>query len=71
VAGKDKEFRSSRKKRLISWMLRDIVSEKIYEGVSEHVKASEFESLVDRIYRRETDPYTVADETAGRMKKSI
>lgn len=71
VAGKDKEFRSSRKKRLISWMLRDIISERIQQGVSKQVKPSEFESLVERIYRRETDPYTVADEIVGRMKKNI
>lgn len=70
VAGKDKEFRSSRKKRLISWMLRDIVNERIQQGVSNQVKPSEFESLVERIYRRETDPYTVADELVGRMKKN-
>jgi LAO/AO transport system kinase len=70
VASKNKEFLASRKKRLISWMLRDIINEKIYQDVSRHIPSSEFENLVERIYKRETDPYTVADEILGRLKKS-
>jgi LAO/AO transport system kinase len=69
VAGKNQEFLASRKKRLISWMLRDIINEKIYQDVSRHIPSSEFENLVERIYKRETDPYTVADEILGRLKK--
>ena len=66
---KNQEFLDSRKKRLIYWMLRDIISEKIYQAVVQKVQASEFESLVERIYKREIDPYTVADEIVGKLKK--
>lgn len=70
VGSKSQEFKDSRKKRLISWMLRDIISEKIYQVVSQNIPESEFESLVERIFKREIDPYTVADEIVGRLKKA-
>jgi LAO/AO transport system kinase len=70
VESKSQEFIDSRKKRLISWMLRDIISEKIYQAVSQNIPESEFEILVERIFKRELDPYTVADEIVGRLKKA-
>ena len=70
VGSKSQEFIDSRKKRLISWMLRDIISEKIYQAVSQNIPESEFESLVERIFKREIDPYTVADEIVGRLKRA-
>ena len=70
VGSKSQEFIDSRKKRLISWMLRDIISEKIYQAVSQNIPESEFESLVERIFKREIDPYTVADDIVRRLKKA-
>lgn len=69
VADKDQELRDSRKKRLIPWMLMDIISEKIYRSVTQDIKASEFEDFIERIHRREIDPYTVADEIVDKLKK--
>lgn len=71
VKNKDQEFRDARKKKLISWMLRDIINEKIYDTVTQNIQASEFDSLVEKIYKREIDPYTVADEIIGRLKKIL
>ncbi len=70
VMDKDQELRDSRKKRLIPWMLMDIISEKIYHSVTQNIKASEFEDFIERIHRREIDPYTVADEIVEKLKKS-
>jgi LAO/AO transport system kinase len=70
VMDKDQELRDSRKKKLIPWMLMDIISEKIYHSVTRDIKASEFEDFIERIYRREIDPYTVADEIVEKLKKS-
>lgn len=70
VADRDQELRDSRKKRLIPWMLMDIISEKIYHFVTRDIESSEFESLIERIHRREIDPYTAADEIVEKLKKS-
>ena len=69
VVSRDKEFHARRKKRLISWMLRDIINEKIYHAVTQRVKDSEIGDFVEKIYQREVDPYTVADEIIKRLKR--
>lgn len=69
VGRKDEELQSVRKKRLISWMLMDIINDKIYQSVTQHIQPSELEILVNKIYKREIDPYTVADEIVGRLKR--
>jgi LAO/AO transport system kinase len=68
LSTRDHEMQAARKKRLISWMLKDIIREKLYKAVSDNVLESEFEDLVEKIYRRETDPYTVADLIVSRSK---
>lgn len=70
ISRRDQKFKASRKKKMISWLLKDIVSEKIYKAVAENVKISEFEGYIERIYKREVDPYTVADEIISRLKKA-
>jgi len=69
IVSRDDEFHARRKKRLISWMLRDIINEKIYHAVTQNVKASEIGVFVEKIYQREVDPYTVADEIIKRLKR--
>lgn len=68
ISDKDKAERASRKKRLISWMLKDIIAEKIYQTVAKDVRASIWEGFVEKIYKREIDPYTAAEEIVKRMK---
>ncbi len=68
ISDKDKAELESRKKRLISWMLRDIITEKIYKAVSSNVRASEWEQVVEKIYQREVDPYTVAEDIIRAMR---
>lgn len=70
VMDRTQELRDSRKKRLIPWMLMDIISEKIYHSVTQDIKASEFEEFIERIHKREIDPYTVADKIIRKLKKS-
>ena len=64
------EQKTSRKKRLISWMLKDIISDKLFRAVFSKIHDSEFEDLIEKIYRREVDPYTAADKIIGRSKKN-
>lgn len=71
VASKNQESRSARKKRLISWMLRNIIGEKIYQIVTQNVQDSEFERYVEKIYKKEVDPYTIADKIVSGLKKNI
>lgn len=69
ITNKNQELQEGRKKRRISWMLRDIIEEKIYREVSANIRDSELENYVDKIYKRELDPYTVAEEIVKRLKE--
>ncbi len=68
LAARDHEHQVARKKRLISWMLKDILRDKLFRAVSDRVPDSEFEEFVEKIYKRETDPYTIADLIISRSK---
>lgn len=68
ISNKDRTQQEARKKELISWMLKDIITEKVYQKVARHIRDSEWEEYVGRIYRREIDPYTVAERL---LRKAI
>jgi LAO/AO transport system kinase len=70
LSARDHELQASRKKKMISWMLKDIISNKLYRDVSDNIHDSEFEDLIARIYRREVDPYTAADQIIAKSKKN-
>ncbi len=71
ISGAQKEkMKRARKKRLILWMLKDIIREKIYQLINHSIKEAELEDYVDKIYKRETDPYTIADDFIKRLKDS-
>ncbi|UCE42134.1 MAG: methylmalonyl Co-A mutase-associated GTPase MeaB [Candidatus Aminicenantes bacterium] len=70
LSARNHELQAFRKKKLISWMLKDIISDKLFRAVSEKIHDSEFEDLIARIYRREVDPYTAADQIIGKSKRS-
>jgi len=68
ISKKSPEFQAKRKKRLLSWMLKDIIKDKIFERISQNIEESDFDEFIERIYQRETDPYSVADKIVGRFK---
>jgi LAO/AO transport system kinase len=69
VTARDRRAQEFRRKKLLAWMLRDVIREKIDRLISRDISASVFERLVDQIYHRQTDPYTVADELISRLKE--
>ena len=68
MSKKSPEFQAQRKRRLLSWMLMDIIKDKIYARISQSIEESDFDEFVERIYQRKTDPYSVAEEIIGKFK---
>ncbi len=66
--GRNRDLRENRKKRLIYWMLKDLIRERIYELISEGINEKDFEKFVKDIYSRETDPYTIVEQLIQKMK---
>lgn len=69
ISSKSQKLQETRKKRLISWMLKDIIREKIYKTITQDIEEQEFEKFVGKIYRREIDPYSVADKIIEKLRK--
>jgi len=65
---RDPVLREARKKRLISWMLLDTIQSRLFDKVRGGLSAEEFEAHVERIFRRESDPFTEADRILERLK---
>lgn len=61
-------LKDEKKKKLIAWMLQDIMKEKVVSVLNRHVRESEYEEFVEKILKRETDPYSVADKLVARLK---
>jgi LAO/AO transport system kinase len=69
IKNRDQDLQIRRKKRLVTWMLKEIINSKIYKRVVENIPAAEFERLVERIHKREIDPYTVADDIVNKINE--
>jgi LAO/AO transport system kinase len=69
MANQDQGVQEVRRKRLLTWMLREVTREKIDQLISRDISDSVFEDYVDQIYHRRTDPYTVADTLIARLKE--
>jgi len=70
ISSRNKELQTTRKKRLITWMLKDIINEKLYRAITESIREFEFDDFVDKIYKREVDPYTLADQIVEKIKRT-
>ena len=68
LGSRDRRAQEERRKRLLSWMLRDITREKITRMIARGVPDSVFMNYVDEIYHRRSDPYTIADRLIARLK---
>ncbi|MGB7295812.1 MAG: methylmalonyl Co-A mutase-associated GTPase MeaB [Candidatus Aminicenantales bacterium] len=69
VLTRDGQFQEARRKKLLAWMLKDVMREKIDRLISRDIPRSVFDGYVDKIYHRQTDPYTVADTLISRLKE--
>ena len=57
----------ARRKRLASWMLREILQEKMAELMEERLPAAAFARAIERISRRVTDPYGEAEKLVAAL----
>ena len=61
--------REERRKRRIRWLLKRIIHDKIAERIAAAVPDPEFSAMVDRVNRREIDPYTLAERILREIKE--
>ena len=68
---RNRKLQEARRKKLLAWMLKDVIKEKIFEMISRNIPDSTFKKLVDEIYNCRTDPYTVAEEFIASLKDKL
>lgn len=62
VHTRSETFSEIRKKRLISSMLKEIIGEKLFRIIDKGITTTQYEDMIDKIYKKEMDPYSVAEE---------
>ena len=67
---RDKAAIEARKKTLIHWMLKDIIVSRLYRDVMRDLSEADISELIDRIYRRQSDPYSAVEEILSRIKEA-
>jgi LAO/AO transport system kinase len=70
ISNKSRQQQEAKRKRFISWMLKDIITERILGEVARNIRDSEWEGYVERIFKREIDPYTVAEKLVKKVRGS-
>lgn len=68
ISNMTRQHQEERRKKLISLMLKDIISDKIYREVAQNIQDSVWEEFIEKIHKREMDPYSVADEIIKQVK---
>ncbi len=64
-----KETHDQRRKKRIAYLLREILSEKLFTEAMKHIQDVNFDEFVERIYNRTSDPYTIADQILHTLAK--
>ena len=67
IKSKGLQFREKRRKKLIEWMLMDIIKDKIWKIIDQSIEKPEFDKFIDEIYKKKIDPYSVAEEIVRRI----
>jgi LAO/AO transport system kinase len=67
----EEETRAARRKKRISYLLREIINERLFKDVMMRVQDVNFDECVNRIYKHTSDPYSVADQIIDKLTKKV
>jgi len=71
LSSRDKKTHTERRKKRISYLLREILNERLFREAMKSVKDVDFDDLVNRIYDHTSDPYTIADQIINTLAKKV
>ena len=69
ISSRKRKIHVERRKKRIAYLLREIISEKLFTEAMSRIKDVDFNLFVDRIQDRKSDPYTVADQIINTLAK--
>jgi LAO/AO transport system kinase len=71
ISSRQEETHIERRKKRISYLLREILNERLFREAMKSVQNVDFDECVDRIYDHTSDPYTIADQIINTLAKKI
>ena len=71
ISSLEEETRAARRKKRISYLLREILNERLFKDIMKSVQDVNFDECVNRIYNHFSDPYTVADQIIDKLAKKV
>jgi LAO/AO transport system kinase len=69
ISSRKRETHIERRKRRIAHLLREIINEKLFTETMKRIQDVDFNLFVDRVYERNSDPYTIADQILDALAK--
>jgi LAO/AO transport system kinase len=69
ISLRKRETHIERRKRRIAHLLREIINEKLFTETMKRIQDVDFNLFVDRVYERNSDPYTIADQILDALAK--
>jgi LAO/AO transport system kinase len=71
ISLRKRETHIERRKRRIAHLLREIINEKLFTETMKRIQDVDFNLFVDRVYERNSDPYTIADQILDALAKAL
>jgi LAO/AO transport system kinase len=71
ISSREEGTNVARRKKRISYLLREILNERLFKEAMKSVQDVDFDECVDRIYDHTSDPYTIADQIINTLAKKI
>jgi LAO/AO transport system kinase len=71
ISFREEETHVERRKKRISYLLREILNERLFREAMKSVQDVDFDECVDRIYDHTSDPYTIADQIIDSLAKKV
>lgn len=69
MSSRKQETHAERRKKRISYLLKEILNERLFEEALKHIQDVDFDEYVESIYNRTSDPYTIADRIVSTLAK--
>ncbi len=71
ISSREEETHAERRKKRISYLLREIINERLFKEAMKSIKDVDFNECVDHIYNHMSDPYTIADQIINTLAKKV
>jgi len=71
ISSREEETHAERRKKRISYLLREIINERLFKEAMKSIQDVDFNECVDHIYNHMSDPYTIADQIINTLAKKV